>query len=204
MNLPATLLFIVLVILPWGLEQVAYSRFVGNPRAVEQRKSAKVVRSYSWAYLWDAAFFLVLVAAGFRFIMSEQPFAWWEWVGYAFFPLGIFLRIWALRELGAYYDAQISVLPGHKIISSGPYHFMRHPLHLGTTLQIVGLAFFAPLWLGLPVALITLIFTLYSDRYEDGILLRELGADYEKYYLQTWDIVDLFLRKTLSGSSKGT
>lgn len=195
MNVLGIFLFIMCIIAPWGLEQLAYSRYVGNPDAVQHRKTAKVVRGYGVAYTWDAAHFLVLVAAGFRFIGSQQPLSIWEWIGYLLFPLGVAMRIWALRELGVYYDAQVSVQPQHAVITSGPYHIMRHPLHFGTTTQILGLAFLAPIWLGLPAALSAIVLTLYTDRFEDLVLLREIGPTYERYYVRTWDIVDMVVRK---------
>lgn len=197
MNMLGIFLFIVFIVMPWGLEQVAYSRYVGSPAAVEHRRTAKVVRSYGIAYIWDIAHFLVLIAAGFRFIGSEQPLSTWEWIGYLLFPFGVTIRIWALRELGSYYDAQVSVQPQHAVIASGPYHFMRHPLHFGMTAKVLGLAFLAPSWLGLPAALSVILLTLYADRSEDLVLLKEIGSAYEKYYVQTWDIVDLIIRKRL-------
>lgn len=204
MNMLGIFLFLVFVVAPWGLEQLAYSRYAGNPTALAHRRAAKVVRGDGLAYIWDAAHFLVLIAAGFRFISSKQPLSIWEWLGCLLFPIGIALRIWALRELGDYYDYNVSIQPHHVVITTGPYRFMRHPLHFGTTAQIVGLAFLAPVWLGIPAALAATLLTLYTNRFEDLVLLREIGPSHEKYYAQTWDIVDLIVRKRLPAARAAT
>jgi len=194
-SIPGFLLFVLCVFSPRILEQMAYTRFVGSPTARAHRKSAKVVRDYGVAYIWDLALFLVLLGAGFRFVGSAQLLATWEWIGCTLFLIGVITRILALRELGVYYDAIISVQAEHKIISSGPYRLMRHPLHFGIMLQTLGLAFLNPIWVGLPAALAAIAVSWYSDRYEDKVLLRELGPAYGNYYAQTWDMIDLILRK---------
>ena len=201
-SMPGLLLFVMCVFSPRTLEQIAYTRFVESPTALAHRKAAKVVRDYGVAYIWDIALFLVLLGAGFRFIGSEQLLATWEWIGYTLFLLGVITRILALRELGVYYDAIISVQAEHKIISSGPYSLMRHPLHFGIMLQTIGLAFLNPIWLGLPAALAAIAVSCYLDRYEDKVLLRELGPAYGNYYAQTWDMIDLILRKLPTTQAK--
>ena len=140
MNTPGLLLFIVFVLAPYGLEQLAYFRFTSHPQAVEHRRTAKVIHGYDLAYLWDVAHFSVLVGAGFRFIGTGTPFGWWEWVGCLLFLSGVALRIWALRELGVSYEARLVIHPEHRIVTSGPYRLLRHPLQWGTTVQILGLA----------------------------------------------------------------
>ncbi|HEU0291129.1 MAG TPA: isoprenylcysteine carboxylmethyltransferase family protein [Anaerolineales bacterium] len=195
MNTPGLLLFTVFVLAPYGLEQLAYIRFTSNPKAVEHRRTAKVIHGYGLAYLWDVAHFSVLVGAGFRFIGTETPFRWWGWAGCLLFLSGVALRIWALRELGVSYEARLVIYPEHRIVTSGPYRLLRHPLHWGTTAQILGLALITPVWLGLPATLTAILLTLYFNRLEEQILLEYLGPKYEEYYARTWDMIDLIYRK---------
>jgi protein-S-isoprenylcysteine O-methyltransferase Ste14 len=200
MTLPQTiekiLLFTVFVIVPVGLEQLAYFRFTPSSKAVEHRKVARVFRGYDLAYIWDTAHFFVLVAAGFRFIGIDRPFSAWEWIGCLVFICGVALRIWALRELGASYDSRIVIQVQQLMVTTGPYRLVRHPLYFGTTVQILGLSLLAPVWLGLPATLAALLLTLYMDRLEDRVLLKEL-PNYRQYYVQTWDLIDLIVRKLL-------
>jgi protein-S-isoprenylcysteine O-methyltransferase Ste14 len=195
LNIPSILLFVVLIVVPYSLEQLAYYRFTGNKKAVEHRRMAKVVRGYGVAYLWDAAHFFVFLAAGFRLVGPEQPFSTWEWFGYNLFLVGVAMRIWALRELGIHYDSQISIHPQHQVVTTGPYRLMRHPLHFGSTAQVLGLAFLAPIWVGLPATIMAMVATLYLGHLEDHALRQNLGKNFEGYYLRTWDMIDLIFRK---------
>jgi methyltransferase len=49
--------------------------------------------------------------------------------------LGVFvllqgLRLWVLASLGPYWTTRIITLPGAKLVTSGPYRFVRHPNYL--------------------------------------------------------------------------
>ncbi|MCA1030443.1 hypothetical protein LCL95_05235 [Bacillus timonensis] len=54
------------------------------------------------------------------------------------FPLFIFtqiIRVWALTSLGKYWNTKVLIIPNEKIISTGPYKFIRHPNYLIVTLE---------------------------------------------------------------------
>lgn len=181
----------VFVILPYLLEQVAYSYFTGQKA---QPKTLKLQLSYGWEYLWDVAHFVLLIFTLYTLIST--PFHWTYAIGLLLFNAGVGLRCWALRELAEFYRADLAIFTEHRVISSGPYALIRHPLHFGTDLQIIGMGFFAPLWLALPAIGISLWLTVRRNRAEDRLLLEHLGAAYRYYYLHTWDVIDLiFWRK---------
>jgi protein-S-isoprenylcysteine O-methyltransferase Ste14 len=184
-----------LVLFPYGAEQYAYWRFVSRHPAREAHKPTKIVAGYGWAYVWDAALFCVLVAGGYKSFFVRTPLAAWEWVGHAIYMGGIGLRIWALRTLGPFWDGGVVIHEGHQVVDTGPYRYMRHPLHLGTTLEVAGLACSSPLWLGMPCAVISLVVSVFINRLEERTLLTELGAAYGDYYARTWDLVDLLSPK---------
>jgi protein-S-isoprenylcysteine O-methyltransferase Ste14 len=183
--------FVVLVVAPYAAEQFAYWKFVTKNQEKGQHPPLKTVTRYGWVYLWDLAHFAVLLAAGFRFIRQGLPLSAWEWLGWLIFAAGVVLRILALRELGPFYAGGTVIYEGHRVVDTGPYRHLRHPLHLGTMAEVAGLAFLSPVWLGLPAVALSLVLTLYKGRDEDRALLENLGATYARYYARTWDIVDL-------------
>jgi protein-S-isoprenylcysteine O-methyltransferase Ste14 len=183
--------YVGLVLGPYAVEQFAYWKFVTKNRERGHHPPLKTVTRYGWVYLWDLAHFAVLVAAGFRFIGQDAPLSVWEWLGWAIFGAGVALRVLALRALGPFYAGGTVIYEGHQVVDTGPYRYIRHPLHLGTTAEVAGLAMLSPLWLGLPAVAVSLVLTLYKGRDEDRALLDNLGATYARYYAQTWDVVDL-------------
>ncbi|MHB8054229.1 MAG: methyltransferase family protein [Candidatus Aminicenantales bacterium] len=93
-------------------------------------------------------------------------------LGYA-----IFIRVIVENR---YLSRIVEVTPDQKVVTTGPYAVIRHPMYVGTIL----IYFFTPLALGywwalIPMALATGIFPL-RIRNEESVLLREL-AGYREY-----------------------
>src|SRR5512132_1909548 len=40
------------------------------------------------------------------------------------------LRYWAISSLGMYWNTRVVVVPGARLVRSGPYRFLRHPNYL--------------------------------------------------------------------------
>ncbi|KAG9308882.1 hypothetical protein JVU11DRAFT_11342 [Chiua virens] len=56
--------------------------------------------------------------------------------------LGLFgmgIRLWCYRALGPYFTFELALLPGHKLVTTGPYAFIRHPAYTGGLLALVGM-----------------------------------------------------------------
>lgn len=56
------------------------------------------------------------------------------------------LRLWVLVTLGRRWTTRILVVPGERLVESGPYRFMRHPNYAVVVLEVALL----PLAFGLP------------------------------------------------------
>jgi protein-S-isoprenylcysteine O-methyltransferase Ste14 len=98
---------------------------------------------------------------------------------------GIAFAIWALLVLGR----SISLLPeARRLVTTGPYAFVRHPLYLGEMVAVAGIALqhlspWALLLLGLIWA-----FQLQRMTYEERVLLRSF-PDYRDYAARTARLV---------------
>jgi protein-S-isoprenylcysteine O-methyltransferase Ste14 len=73
---------------------------------------------------------------------------------------------------------------GHRVVTTGPYRYVRHPMYVGIILQMVA----TPLVLGswwsfVPAAVIAILFVWRTAK-EDGTLRNELSG-YEEYAQQT-------------------
>jgi protein-S-isoprenylcysteine O-methyltransferase Ste14 len=101
----------------------------------------------------------------------------------AFVILGYGVTFWVFR-VNPYASRIIEVEPGQRVISTGPYAVVRHPMYSGGLL--IHLA--APLALGSYWALLPAVFILpllvARLRHEESVLLRDL-AGYREYTRQT-------------------
>jgi methyltransferase len=71
------------------------------------------------------------------------------WTGLGLFLAGEMLRVWCIRSLGTWWNARARVDPGLRIVSSGPYRWIRHPNYLGVLLELVGLPLAGGAWITL-------------------------------------------------------
>lgn len=69
-----------------------------------------------------------------------------SWTGAAIFLAGALLRVWCIQTLGRAWNARARVDPGLRIVSSGPYRWIRHPNYLGVVLELVGLPLAGGAW----------------------------------------------------------
>jgi len=114
-----------------------------------------------------------------------------EWLGYVILWAGITLRQLSLHQIGAYYHVLIVIRERHRLVDTGPYRFLRHPLHLGLHLEMLGLAILAGAALGWLVLAASLLVLVRRNRCEEKSMQDFFGVAYENYRRRSWDLVDL-------------
>jgi methyltransferase len=68
------------------------------------------------------------------------------WTGFALFLAGEGLRVWCITSLGGSWNARAKVDPGLRIVTHGPYRYLRHPNYLGVLLELAGLPLMGGAW----------------------------------------------------------
>jgi protein-S-isoprenylcysteine O-methyltransferase Ste14 len=61
-----------------------------------------------------------------------------RWLGVMLFAAGGVLRIWPVFVLGHRFSGLVAIQPGHTLVTSGPYRFIRHPSYLGLLVNSLG------------------------------------------------------------------
>lgn len=67
-------------------------------------------------------------------------------LGLAAFLAGEALRCWCIVALGGWWNARARVDPGLRVVSHGPYRWLRHPNYLGVLLELFGLPLAGGAW----------------------------------------------------------
>ena len=125
-----------------------------------------------------------------RFGWSHLPL-WLTILSQAFVLGGCLMVFWVLKA-NSFAAATIRVEPDQKVISSGPYRIVRHPMYLGASVMFL----FAPLALGsyfaLPVFALFIPIIVFRLLNEGKVLRQELPG-YAEYCLHTrFRLVPLF------------
>ncbi len=93
--------------------------------------------------------------------------------------LGYCLFVWVLKE-NSYASRTIVVEVGQKVIDTGPYSIIRHPMYLGVIIMILFTPIALGSWRSLPVFLLYIPLIAWRIVNEEKILLRDLPG-YREY-----------------------
>ncbi len=95
---------------------------------------------------------------------------------------GLGLRFWARLTLGRFFTIGVVRLEGHRVVQTGPYHWIRHPGYLAFVLLYLGLPLIVGNWLGLLLlSLPALVIFVWLVQIEDQRLAVALGGEYRAY-----------------------
>lgn len=147
-----------------------------NPELLEKRLQAKEQQAEQVLVirLSGLMFLLGFAAAGFSFRFGWVPLPGWvSWAGAALFLLSYLLYAEVLRE-NTYLSRTIGVQTGQRVIDTGLYGIVRHPMYAATIVLFCSM----PLVLGSAVSLV--IFLTYPMiiakriKNEEAVLEQEL------------------------------
>ena len=103
-----------------------------------------------------------------------------------YFP-GIALYLWGFFTLGKMFAVSSSkaaaLYPDHRLIRSGPYRFVRHPMYLGVILAVFGATLIFRTW---AMILFTLTATsvIFRARQEEVVLAERFGNAWDEFRAQ--------------------
>jgi protein-S-isoprenylcysteine O-methyltransferase Ste14 len=137
--------------------------------AAEKEKSQKLIMFFAMAGFIVLA---VLPAFDRRFGWSHVP-AYVCWIGDALIAIG-FLFVFLVLRANTYAASTIQLAEGQKVISTGPYSYVRHPMYAGSIPILIGTPLALGSWWG--VASILLFFPVLIWRLldEERFLRRNL------------------------------
>ena len=121
---------------------------------------------------------LLLPTFDYRFNWSQLPF-FVSWIGFTGLIISYLILFFVMRE-NSFASKGVMIHEGQKVIDTGPYALVRHPMYMGALIMCVSI----PLTLSslisiVPAIFIPFIFAL-RIRKEEELLLRELPG-YDAY-----------------------
>jgi protein-S-isoprenylcysteine O-methyltransferase Ste14 len=94
---------------------------------------------------------------------------------------GLGFAVWARRHLGEYWSGAITLKEGHRLIRSGPYALVRHPIYSGIIFATLGTAIALDQYRGLLALAIIVESLVRKLRTEEAWLTQEFGGEYLQY-----------------------
>ena len=103
-------------------------------------------------------------------------------VAFGVLTMSLYLAYSAVQTLGKHWSLVARLVQEHQLVTSGPYHLVRHPIYTAMLGMLVGMAIAVSKWQFLLIA--TALFlpgTLLRIRTEEQLLLATFGDAYRNY-----------------------
>ena len=132
-------------------------------------------------------------------LLGEQPV--WQFGNLGVYILaavtiaGISFTWWARIHLGRFWSNAITRKEGHRVIDTGPYGFVRHPIYTGLITGMLATGVAVGTVTAMLGAVLISLGMWQKARMEEGFLTTELGADAYGSYCRRVPMLFPFLRQ---------
>jgi protein-S-isoprenylcysteine O-methyltransferase Ste14 len=152
----------------------------------EGAKSADSKDSGSLKVILGGMWVALLVAYPLAFVKAWTFPQSWQLplfvVGVLMIVLGSMLRRYCWRTLGEYFTGDVRARPDQRVISSGPYRWVRHPSYTAGMVMFIGIGLALGSWASFALLTIATIATYsYRVAVEERALLETIGEPYGSY-----------------------
>ncbi len=116
-----------------------------------------------------------------------------SWLGIILMIIGTIIVITSVRTLGKFFSRSLIVQDNHRIIKEGIYSSIRHPGYLGAILVWLGFGLGSGnLWSLIMIIFLSTIFYTYRIYWEEKMLIKKFGKEYQKYMKETKRLIPYF------------
>jgi len=104
------------------------------------------------------------------------------YIGFSIFILSWIIRWWGFKSIDKYFNPRVAVYEKHKLITTGAYKSIRHPLYLGSLLSFISIPVILNSWGALIIVLFTTLPALvYRINIEEEFMSKHFGDEYAQY-----------------------
>ena len=150
----------------------------------EGGRGVLVVRVFAFVALMT---FLVMYFLGAKWIDAFQfpLLAWLRWTGFVIGVVSVIFWTWTQVALDTQWSAQLQLIEGHRLITSGPYARIRHPLYAGMLGWCVSLSLLTANWIFVAACALSVAGLLWRIPKEEQMMIEAFGDEYKNYMKQT-------------------
>lgn len=110
---------------------------------------------------------------------------WLRWAGLALGLVGLGLWTWAQAVLGKEWSPQLQLREQHRLVTSGPYTWMRHPMYTAMFGVGIALALLAANWCFVLFAVAMIAGFVVRAPREERMMLEAFEEEYQLYMQRT-------------------
>jgi protein-S-isoprenylcysteine O-methyltransferase Ste14 len=146
-----------------------------------------------WFLIFAISFVIIstiqLSANDWGTINTTDLYPGFQILALSLYLIGLGLRYLGSKALGENFTRHVAVSSSMKLVSTGPYQYLRHPLYLGLFLITLGFPIYVGNWLALVVGL-PLLFIGFSWRMKvEELALTKIHPSYAQWLKQRYRFV---------------
>lgn len=110
---------------------------------------------------------------------------WLRWAGAGLCLITIPLIYWMFSHLGGNVTDTVVTRKAHRLVTSGPYRWIRHPMYLFSIFMFVGFSLLTANWFIALAGMLAVIMLIIRTPTEEAMLLEKFGEGYRRYMERT-------------------
>ena len=121
-------------------------------------------------------------------VAPSIPHSWSVWLtgaGLGVFVLGAGCVLWARRTLGRMWgistSREVKLAPDHKLVKTGPYALIRHPMYSGWWIAMLGMVCIYRTLILIVLLAFSVVAFARRARLEERVLSERFGSDWHEY-----------------------
>jgi protein-S-isoprenylcysteine O-methyltransferase Ste14 len=180
----------VLGIVAWYIIRYPFERRAKRRRIVSDRRSRYDTFGLASALFGMAILPGFYVASGIPEFADYSASPWAVALGAIIFAAALWVFRVSHKELGRNWSITLEIREQHKLICTGPYATVRHPMYTSFLLMALGQAFLLANWVVGMAGLIgfAVLFCIRVDK-EERMMMDTFGPDYRAYVERTKKII---------------
>lgn len=136
----------------------------------------------------------VLLAAVLALYAIDSPWigefsvplpGWLRWTGFILGLASLVLWAWAQAALGKEWSPQLQLRRKHRLVDSGPYARVRHPIYAAMFGWGLGVALLTANWVFVVFVVVMVLFLLARVPEEEQMMIGKFGEEYKQYAKKT-------------------
>ncbi|MBC5793748.1 isoprenylcysteine carboxylmethyltransferase family protein [Sphaerospermopsis sp. LEGE 00249] len=114
-----------------------------------------------------------------------------RYVGVVMFTIGLIFSTWGPLHLGKQFVFNVTIQSGNKLVTDGPFSYVRHPRYFGLFVWVLGVSLIYLSVMGLVMSGVYMLLLAWRIYDEENLLQKEFGQQWKNYCQQTKRIIPL-------------
>lgn len=177
--------WVFIVVFMTSVNAIGLYLSIKDPELLERRKNVGPTAEQNMAQKIIMSFAILGFIAVFVFSALDHRFSWYliptyiSLIGNVLVVLGFFIQFLVFKE-NSYGASNIQTFEDQKVIATGPYALVRHPMYVGVLVMMIGVPLaLGSLW-GLAVLILILPMLIWRILNEEQLLKNDLPG-YREY-----------------------